>query len=88
MSEPDIIVAHEFSIRHRPQVEASERCGCFYCGHIFAPADIKDWIDDSAPGLPGETALCPRCGIDSVIGSAAGFPITPDFLGRMRQHWF
>ena len=86
--EPDYVVAHRFSIRHRPQIEASRVCGCFYCKRTFAPEDIRDWVDDSAPGLPGETALCPHCGIDSVIGSAAGFPITADFLAAMNGRWF
>jgi len=34
------------------------------------------------------TALCPRCGIDSVIGSASGYPITADFLLMMRKYYF
>ena len=40
--------------------------------------------------LPTEeqTALCPKCEIDSVIGSASEFPITKDFLERMHAHWF
>ena len=33
-------------------------------------------------------ALCPACGIDSVLGSASGFPVTPEFLGRMNACWF
>jgi hypothetical protein len=34
------------------------------------------------------TALSPECGIDSVIGSASGYPVTLDFLRRMQEHWF
>ena len=86
--EPDYIAAHRYSIHHRPQVEASEVCGCFYCKAIFPPDQILDWIDRSAPGADGETALCPRCGIDSVVGSAAGFPITVELLAAMKRHWF
>jgi len=44
--------------------------------------DISEWIDD------GQTALCPKCEIDSVIGTASGFPITHEFLMRMHEHWF
>ena len=60
----------------------SENCGCFYCGSIFEPSKITEWIDEDT------TALCPSCGIDSVIGSASKFPITPDFLKRMQSYWF
>jgi hypothetical protein len=34
------------------------------------------------------TALCPERMIDSVLGDASGFPITPDFLAAMHQYWF
>jgi hypothetical protein len=61
---------------------ASDVCGCFYCCDVYAPQEIEQWIDEE------DTALCPRCGIDSVIGSASGFPITKDFLGRMKRYWF
>lgn len=76
------VLAHQSSIQHREQIEASERCGCFYCLATFAPSEITSWLE--AEG----TALCPNCDIDSVIGSASGFPITPEFLGRMQAHWF
>jgi hypothetical protein len=35
-----------------------------------------------------QTALCPHCGIDSVISSASGYPITAAFLHRMHDYWF
>jgi hypothetical protein len=77
--------AHKFSIRNRKHVEESEVCGCFYCLAIFAPAEIEDWTDEDDEQ---DTALCPRCGIDSVIGSSCGAPITPEFLGAMNMKWF
>lgn len=76
------ISAHRFSIHHRAILEQSEKCGCFYCLAIFAPAEIEDWIDG------GDTAQCPRCGIDAVIGDDCGVPITPEFLEKMKTHWF
>ena len=30
----------------------------------------------------------PKCDIDSVIGSASGFPIDARFLKQMELHWF
>jgi hypothetical protein len=78
----DLKEAHRFSIRHRAQVENSATCGCFYCLTIFPPTEIVDWTDDD------QTALCPKCRIDSVLGSASGAPITADFLSLMRAWWF
>jgi hypothetical protein len=86
VSEPDYIRAHQFSIYNRRQIGDSDSCGCFYCLAIFPPSEIRDWVDERA-GFD-TTPLCPRCGIDSVLGSAAGFPITPEFLEKMKKHWF
>jgi len=80
--EADHISAHRHSLANRAELEKSEICGCFYCLTIFPPTKIADWIDD------GQTALCPYCPVDSVIGSASGYPITREFLERMRAHWF
>lgn len=86
MSTPDHIRAHRHSIYHREELLASEQCGCFYCCAIFPPSHIREWTDcwESV----GQTALCPECGIDSVIGSESGYPITREFLMEMRAYWF
>jgi hypothetical protein len=79
---PDHIRVHKHCSRHRSEIERSERCGCFYCLQSFVTDDIQEWIDN------GATAMCPRCGIDSVIGSASGFSLSPNFLQRMHRYWF
>jgi hypothetical protein len=84
--EDQLVEAHAHSIRHRREIEGSTECGCFHCRHIFSPGEIVAWTDDDEG--QGQTALCPYCGIDSVIGSAAGFPITREFLSAMRRRWF
>lgn len=74
--------AHSHCTRNRAELESSPLCGCFYCLAIYSPAEIDVWVDDE------QTAVCAKCGIDSVIPSAAGFPLTTDFLQRMHYHWF
>ena len=78
--------SHKHSSGHRDEVLGSDLCGCFYCGEIFEPTDIEEWIDEQ-DGL-GTTALCPRCSIDSVIGSRSGIALTPEFLTNMHDYWF
>lgn len=73
--------------RNKIAVEASETCGCYCCETIFAPSAITSWVDDG-PSPSDQTANCPHCGIDSVIGSASGLPITPEFLHAMKAYWF
>lgn len=74
--------AHGFSIFNRQQILASDLCGCFYCLSTFLSSEISNWVDRDL------TPLCPRCGIDSVIGSASSFPITDEFLSGMNKRWF
>lgn len=82
MCEEALLAAHHHSCQHLDELLASDICGCFQCLEIFPPGRISEWIDH------GQTALCPRCGTDSLIGSAAGFPLTRAFLREMRRHWF
>ena len=81
-NETELEAAHKRSSCHRSELMSSKLCGCFYCKSLFEPSKIVEWIDDD------NTALCPFCGIDSVIGSASKFPITPEFLNRMKTYWF
>jgi hypothetical protein len=78
----DLEGAHKHSIHNRAELERSSVCGCFYCLATFSPSEIEEWIDD------GQTALCPQCPVDSVIGSASGYPVTRDFLMLMHDKWF
>ncbi len=76
--------AHPHGANHKREVEISQVCGCFYCCATYPTAQIAEWLED----LDG-TALCPRCGIDSVIGSASGYPVADEtFLRAMHRFWF
>ena len=79
----DYIKDHEFSSNHKEQILKDEKCGCFFCLRIFNPNEIVDWIEDEKG-----TAICPYCGIDSVIGESSGYPITKEFLKKMKEYYF
>jgi hypothetical protein len=80
MTEIQLREIHKYSSCHKKKLEASSQCGCFYCEKIFNPTEIANWIS-------GQTAICPYCGIDSVIGSAS-VPITEKLLNEMHVFWF
>ena len=82
----DVREAHKKSSGHREEIFASAVCGCFYCLSLFKPTDIVSWIDEKIIG--GKTALCPKCGIDAVIGDKSGVDVTVEFLSRMNSFWF
>jgi hypothetical protein len=75
--------AHKFCSYNKYKLQKDNICGCFYCLNIFNPNEIEIWVDEL-----GETAICPYCGIDSVIGESSGFPITIAFLKQMNKYWF
>ena len=79
--------AHRHCTNNRIELSQSTQCGCFYCCSLFNPAEIEKWIDADEQGI-GQTALCPRCGIDSVIGEGSDYPLSLEFLKLMEHHWF
>lgn len=82
LNEDDVIQAHNHCRSQRPSIMKDKKCGCFYCLQIFSPTEISDWFDDN------KTAICPYCGIDSVISESCGYPITTNFLKDMNSYWF
>ena len=62
---------------HRVELTASAHCGCFFCFRTFVATEIRNWIDKD------QTALCPGCGIDAVIGTASGFTVDDRFLRKL-----
>ena len=82
-SEIDPIRAHDFSRGNCQALKQDQLCGCFYCLKTFRSGDITQWYGDL-----DDSAVCPNCGIDAVIGESSGMPITREFLKLMRQYWF
>jgi hypothetical protein len=74
--------AHAHCTSNESALASSEVAGCFYCCQIFPPSQVTEFLEME------RTALCPECGIDSVIGDASGFAITAEFLERMHDYWF
>ena len=73
--------ARQHSRHNKTEVEASTKCGCFFCRAVFDPKTIYTYAE-------GDTAICPNCGIDAVIGDASGFELSDDFLVAMFRRFF
>ncbi|WP_082781211.1 hypothetical protein [Streptococcus sp. DD13] len=80
LNKHDYSLAHAYCSNNKPELEKDEICGCFYCMQIFSPHEIDEWLVEDTKIDDRGTALCPYCGIDSVIGASSGFPITKKFL--------
>jgi hypothetical protein len=56
---------HERSRLNRQSMAPGAACRCFYCLQAFPVERISRWTDDD------KTALCPICGVDSVLSSSS-----------------
>ena len=92
MNRADFESVHAFSSRNRELLARSERAGCFHCQALFDADEIKDWVDgrqvDTGSLDDGETALCPKCGVDAVLPSGAPITLDDTLLAEMRHHFF
>lgn len=81
----ELIKAHNYSKNNRDCLSRSISCGCFYCKKLLMANDVYDWVlDDDGQ----QTALCPYCGSDSIIGDDCVYPLKKDFLEAMHKYWF
>lgn len=74
---------HDECTHHRVALEKSTRCGCFSCLQIFSPSEITEWVRRDQD----QTAVCPYCGIDSVLPGSK-VELTPELLAVMQAEWF
>lgn len=75
--------AHQASFKNKESVLRSKVCGCFSCLETF-PASEAYFVKEKDGQ---ETAWCPYCDMDAVLGNASGYPITQDFLKAMQDEW-
>lgn len=90
----DLLAAYRHTSGNWPDIEASRVCGCCSCVQVFSPDEIVAWAGldisniDDPEAVKRQTALCPRCGSEAVIGDKSGYPVNTQFLTRMNEAWF
>ncbi|RZL40427.1 MAG: cytoplasmic protein [Rubrivivax sp.] len=90
----ELLAAFRYTTNNWAQIGASKLCGCCHCVEIFTPEDIVGWTGLTMDNLTDpaavnqQTAMCPRCGSEAVLGDGSGFPINANFLARMNEAWF
>ena len=93
MSNP-LVAAYRYTTNNWAQVQASKVCGCCNCVEIFPADEVVAWTGldmhnaDDAKAVEKQTAMCPRCGSEAVLGDKSGYPIHAQFLGQMNEAWF
>lgn len=90
----ELLAAYRYTSNNWLQIGASKVCGCCSCLHLFRPDEIVAWTGldlrnmDDPEAIGNQTAMCPRCGREAVLGDKSGFPVTVGFLSRMSEAWF
>lgn len=79
LAEVRQIEAQRAAIRNRGGLSGG--CGCFHCMALFPAGAVAAWTDE------GETALCPRCGMDAVVPAEA-LRLGVAELADLRRRWF
>ena len=72
---------------NRPILENSEHCGCIYCFEFYSPTEITEWTDENEKSI-GMTAICPRCGVDTVVGFDEVSKLNKEWLIQMHNGLF
>ena len=86
VEEETLRTAHrEGATRNWGQVKASNLVGCFCCLEIMPSKAIVEYCFER-DGV--RTAICAKCGTDSVLGDAGDFPVDAEFLAAMNRYWF
>jgi len=54
----DVKAAHQFSSCHRPQIEVSTTCGCFYClKHFLRLLSQSGWTKEKRRYVPNAVLI-------------------------------
>ncbi len=90
----ELLAAYRYTTNNHAQIEASTWCGCCSCVQLFPAEEVVAWTGltmdnlDDPKAIANQTALCPRCGMEAVLGDKSGVPLGAPFLARMNEAWF
>lgn len=74
---------HDKSLGNRADLAAGGQCGCFHCLRTFPSVAIAQYLEKEG------TALCPHCGVDSILAERSlPCPLSLDLLRVMREEFF
>lgn len=72
---------HAYASHNKEMIASSDRCYCFHCKSVFESGEVERYLAE-------ETALCPKCGIDSVIPDSIDEKIDEVIISEMHDYWF
>ena len=61
----------------------SNYAACYSCKRIFKSKDVTTFLNEGVG-----TAVCPYCGIDSVLGDKTGLGLSVENIQQLHDYWF
>lgn len=83
LDKANLEAAHAYTFDNAQMLFARQSCVCIYCWERYESSEIIQ-ISNSTLG----TALCPKCGIDAIVGEISGFELSDEFIGKMYDRFF
>ncbi len=74
--------AHKLITTNKQLLAESQMAGCYYCLEIYPAKEVEEFLEVE------NTALCPKCGIDCVLGDKIDFPLNKEVLQELHNFWF
>ena len=72
---------HSYCSHNKELIITSKTCYCFYCKEKFDSTEVVEYIDN------GQTALCPKCGVDTVLPDSIK-EVNDKVIDEMNKYWF
>ncbi|MFC1639036.1 cytoplasmic protein [Patescibacteria group bacterium] len=85
LTQEQIENAGQLAVRNREQLAESDEAGCYYCRNVFPASEVSNYVIEE-DGT--ETAVCPKCGLDSVLADSAGIELSAENLEQLNEYWF
>jgi hypothetical protein len=73
-------VIHKHSFKNKIEVQYSRKCACFHCFLLYDASEVDTFLKENDGE---ETALCPVCITDTIIGDASGFNLTDELIDEL-----
>lgn len=83
-NDEKIKLLHEHCSDNELEILQSDKCSCFFCRQTYSARNVNDWATEDGK----MTAICPECGMTSVIGDACGIPMDKTLLKEMNLQYF
>lgn len=77
----DVQKFNKLSIKNKEELKNHKDCSCYHCLKVFRTTEVTNYCEE----LDGsETAICPHCGIDSLVPGN----VSKEILKSAHKFWF